>query len=288
MTARRPGITFRIRTLVAFVAVAALVLAICKETSLAPVRRWQSAIHDDDNGPRRWDAINLALRGGATGPDTATAVALLSEALSDPSIRVRQTAAAALPRFGAASRTAVPALIQALDDPDYVVRGHAAYALGEIALPGDDPSRTELIAALSRLLDDSQGDNRLRAAHSLAQQGEGATALPILITALGPRHGWRRYLALSGLRFLSGAEARSAVPAIKQMAADSAMTEGGSDLPLKLGRVYAAELLYRFGEDEAALAILDEADRSTDVQLRNEARRIRSSLAPRQPQGDNF
>ena len=61
------------------------------------------------------------------------------------------------------------------------------------------------------------------------------------------------------------------------LATDSASTEG--DLPLTLGRVYAAELLFHLGEESSALEILDDAENSSGAMVRTEAGNIRKRLA---------
>lgn len=124
----RPTLKIRIRTLLVLVAASGVTLGVWM-TYFDPVRRWQDAIRDDNNGLRRWEAITQAQGGRMAGIDYPTAIASLVDALSDPSIRVRQTAALSLPRFGPASRTAVPALVVALGDPDFLVRAYAADAL---------------------------------------------------------------------------------------------------------------------------------------------------------------
>jgi hypothetical protein len=63
-----------------------------------------------------------------------------------------------------------------------------------------------------------------------------------------------------------------------RLAADS--IEGEGDVPLKLGRLHAAELLFGLGEAEAALEILDDAEKSSSVIICDEAQRVRRRLSP--------
>ena len=107
-----PKFKIRIRTSLGLVAASALVLG-AWENYFDPVRGWHDAIHDDNDSSRRWAAISRAQVGRAAGIDHATAIAMLVDALSDPSVRVRQTAAQVLPRFGPDSRRAIPALVRA-------------------------------------------------------------------------------------------------------------------------------------------------------------------------------
>ncbi len=278
MAAIRPRVTFRVRTLIALVALSAVLLAVWKKTHLDPVESWLNAIHDDDDGPRRWEAITRARSGQAKGVNAAEAVDFLIDALRDPSMRVRRSAAASLPEFGPASLKAVPALIRATIDPDDLVRASAASALGEIRTMRNDPDRDDLVSALTRMLADRSSDNRLRAAHALAQQGEGEAALPTLLDALGSHDHWKRYLAMSGLHFLSGDEAKAAIPALKRIAEVSLRDEHGGDASIKPGCVHAAELLYQFGERDFALVLLEEAETRTDIWVPLEARRVRDHL----------
>jgi HEAT repeat protein len=245
-------------------------------TYFDPVRSWHNAILDDNNGLRRWSAISRAQAGRAAGIDNSTAIASLVDALADPSVRVRQTAANALPRFGPVSRRAIPALVMALGDPDFLVRTYSAGALGDAPLTPTDPNRAQVISALTAALKDQSGGVRLSAGVALAKQGEGKTALPTLIGALGPRDGLARQEAMWGLKFVSLPEAKTAVPGLKRLIADSAETEG--DIPLRIGRVYAAELLFHLGEVDTALKVLDEAEESNDAIFSGEARRVRQRL----------
>ncbi len=273
----RPKLKLRIRTLLGLVAAFALLLAVWA-AYFDPVRSWQNAIHDDNNGLRRWEAITRAQGGRAAGIDSSTAIGSIADALSDPSVRVRQTAALSLPRFGPDSRRAITALVMALGDPDFLVRAYSADALGKAPINPTDPDRAKVISALNVALKDRNENVRLSAALALARQGEGTAALPTLIGALGPRNAMTRLRVIWGLKFISRTEARTAIPALMRLVADSAGSE--VDIPLKLGRVYAAELLFHLGDEEPSLLILDDAANSSDVIVCDEARLIRKRLSP--------
>ncbi|MDB6109974.1 MAG: repeat protein [Pedosphaera sp.] len=62
----------------------------------------------------------------------AVLVPALTQALHDPSLHVRSTAAVGLGGFGEDAKSAVPALVQALKDPDYSLRVHVKNALKQI------------------------------------------------------------------------------------------------------------------------------------------------------------
>ena len=67
--------------------------------------------------------------------------------------------------------------------------------------------------------------------------------------------------AVWGNRFVSRPEARRAITVLRRLVADEAEAEG--DLPLKSNGVYAAELSFHLGEEESALEILNDADKSS-------------------------
>lgn len=64
--------------------------------------------------------------------DDAIVVPFLTDALSDPDLRVRRDAASALGERGEVATAAVPALGATLEDPSAIVRSSALHALGEI------------------------------------------------------------------------------------------------------------------------------------------------------------
>jgi hypothetical protein len=73
----------------AVVVVAAVLLAVWAQF-FDPVRRWQRAVTDDENGTRREQAVRKLINGNAK-VDKATALATLADALRSPSYRVRET-----------------------------------------------------------------------------------------------------------------------------------------------------------------------------------------------------
>ena len=273
-------LTFRmsIRSLLVLIALFAVIMA-AWTLYRDPVRQWSNAIHEDNDGPRRYRAISEAIQGISPGIDQPTATRLLADALFDPSVRVRQTAAQFMSRFGAESRRAVPALIKVLGDQDSTVRAYAAKALGEISIDAADPARAEVVSALTHALHDRNKFVRLSAAVALAYQGAGTVALPTLIDALGPRDVMDRFAAIEGIHAIGAPVARAAIPALIAMADDSAHQSNG-DGPLMLGRVYAAEALHQLGERESALEILRDAASSDNIIVRDEARVVRLRLEP--------
>src|SRR4051794_4468653 len=89
------------------------------------------ALADKDDSVRRKAAYTL----GRIVPDAGTAIPPLIKALADGQGDVRQAAAEALARFGAA---AVPALVEALKDDALTIRIEAARALGNMGSPAKD------------------------------------------------------------------------------------------------------------------------------------------------------
>src|SRR4051794_13000522 len=99
---RVPRVRFTVRRLMVMVAATAVPLAFWAAW-LDPVRRWQRAVTDDENGTRRHEALNEMLSGNGR-IDKATALATLTDALRSPSRRVRETAVAGLGRLGPVAR----------------------------------------------------------------------------------------------------------------------------------------------------------------------------------------
>ncbi len=103
---------------------------------------------------QRWDRVRAAQTLGEFGPDAATAVPALIDALkNDPNHDVSADAARALAKIGHAAKPALPHLINALREGHPSVREAAAFALGEI---GDQSALPALRAALADPVPDVQ------------------------------------------------------------------------------------------------------------------------------------
>ena len=76
-----------------------------------------------------WQIRQGAARALAGAPSSATAVAPLSRALSDPHLDVRKAAVLSLTRWADSEEAARAALVGALDDGDADVRAYARQAL---------------------------------------------------------------------------------------------------------------------------------------------------------------
>lgn len=267
----------RMRGLLGLVALSALLLW-AGVNRFDPVRRWHNAIHDDNDGPRRWEAVSLAAQGRVAGIDGAAAVRALVDALSDPSFRVRQTAAAALGRFNSPNQHAGPALIRALKDPEFTVRSSAAGSLGVVVKP-TDPGNPAAVSALTAALKDPNAGVRQEAARSLATLGESGVAVPVLLTALSGQNDspLERHLAIYHLGRM-GRPAAAAVPALCALA--DRPPRDDEDETTGYGRVYAAEALFRLDPTEANLARLRRVADAPSVAVRQEAVKILERLVP--------
>jgi HEAT repeat protein len=114
---------------------------------------------------------------GSFGPDAATAVTLLTNALSDESPEVRGAAAGALALVGSRAAASVPALAKLLADSAPRVRSVAAVALKNMGTTSA-PALPQLIVAL----DDSVAYVRAASADAIGAIGPGArAAVPALI-----------------------------------------------------------------------------------------------------------
>ena len=150
---------------------------------------------------------------GEIGPEAASAVPALIEALRDPKAGVREKTAEALGEIGPEAASAVPALIEALKDREARVRKNAAWTLafGKIG-----PEAASAVPALIEALKDREARVRENAAAALAVIGpKAASAVPALIEALKDREARVRKNAAWALAFGKiGPEAASAVPAL--------------------------------------------------------------------------
>jgi HEAT repeat protein len=150
------------------------------------------AAHNDGDDGVRAEAVRALLR---AGPQPATEVGALVNALQSDLDLVRFHAAFALGDYGPAGRPGVPALIHASQwDEDAAVRIEAAMALWKI-----DPDKAPLVVhVLIRALDDANELICWIAAECLGQMGPAAReAVPALRQAL--RRNFRISLIKTGV-----------------------------------------------------------------------------------------
>src|SRR5438876_7762538 len=132
---------------------------------------------------RRLDSI-LRLQAAVMIGDPAQneAVRMLSEALGDPDVGVREAAAAALCEFGVDGRSAIPELVRATQDQNEVVRRRAVRALGIVADPAE--AADSVVPALVAATEDSDAGVSLQAVATLGEFGAlAAAAVPALMSA---------------------------------------------------------------------------------------------------------
>jgi HEAT repeats/HEAT repeat len=151
---------------------------------------------------------------GSFGPHAATAVTLLTNALSDESPDVRGAAAGALAQVGAPAAAAVPALAKLLADSAPRVRSVAAVALKNMGA-ASAPALPQLITAL----DDQVAYVRAATADAIGAIGPGArAAVPALIHrfAAQPESNFVFDSVIYALGDI-GPDAAPAIPALKEM-----------------------------------------------------------------------
>jgi HEAT repeat protein len=268
-------VRFRLRTIMGLVALIAI--ALCTwELLFNPSRRWIRTIRDDDAGIRRWEAVSQARQGKVPGIDDTSAVAALTEALDDPSFRVRENAAAALGAFGPRAASAVPKLAKALrDETDRIVRMSIAGALFSILVKTHQADQ-ETAARLVEGLEDSSRHVRILTAAALVEIGRADDALPTLIEGVKIPDASSRSYALWALE-RAGPPARAALPALIAMVNEP--DEQGGSL-MRFRRVQAAELLHQLGETELALRILRRGEQDGDRLLSQEASKVLRAISP--------
>ncbi len=264
-------VRFTVGRLMLAVAIAALPLAIWSAW-FDPVLRWQRALHDDQDGPGRWQALSIA-----STLDRATVLDTLLGAARSPSRRVRETAVVGLGRLGHAGRPAAPALFDRLADPDAWIRALAAAQLGRVLPPGD-PAREDAAVALGRLLGDRSSQVRLKAACTLAEFGRGGEALPTLLETLRTPDYLDQCDALAAIGRLGPPFAPNFVGELRALES-RAEAIPPPDLS-RLVRVYGAGARYLLGDRDSAKADLLALAEAADVDIAREARRILASLPP--------
>ena len=168
---------------------------------------------------------------GGFGPDAATAVILLTNALSDESSDVRGAAAGGLAQVGSPAAAAVPELARVLADSAPRVRSVAAVALRNIGA-SSAPALPQLIAALN----DPADYVRAAAADALGAIGSGAqTAVHPLIQRLAAQHE-SNFVFDSVIYALGniGRNAADAIPALKEMARRPRLTAPSEEAILEI------------------------------------------------------
>jgi HEAT repeat protein len=266
---------FTMRGMMVMVAVAAVLMAVWAAW-FDPVRQWRRAVTNDENGLRRWEALD-AMAIGKGHLDAETALLTFVEALDSPSHGVRETAVEGLGRLGPQALSAAKSMIRALADPDSQVRLKAA-ANVLLILPDGDPARDDAVPALQRLLDERSWQVRLRAAHALVEFGRESDALPVLIDALRQPDYLTRSSALWSLGRIGPPAAPDALPVVTWLERE-VQTVAAPDMSRFL-RVYAAQTRYLLGDRAAALETLRARAEDPDPDLVREARRILSRLFP--------
>lgn len=176
--------------------------------------------------PGQTDTDRLRRALGRTLPD-------VSQAVSDPDVRVRLAALEYLEMLGPDAAPAAPAVIKALSDRNLFVRWAAARTLGKMGPVDVEDS----VPALAKLLFDPDLDVRLVASTVLEHYGSAArAAVPALSRASGTGDAEARIAALRALDAV-GPAAEAAVPAV---------TRALRHPDVRVRRT-AAEVLGRFG-----------------------------------------
>ena len=263
---------FSLRLALGLVALTALALTVWVER-FDPVRRWHKNIRDDQEGTRRWDAIENAFRGKVPGLDTSSAIAALADALGDPSFRVRAMAAQGLGRFGTRANAAIPSLVRSLDDEDFTVRWAAVNSLRDVLAPSD-PRKGLVVAALTRALGDRRTDVGMAAAVALTFMNEGRPAVPLLTAALRGDPDFHRTGAIYWLGRIGLPDAAPAVSGLLAITREPEMVKDDQFHNRSLQKVYAAEALLQLGETDLALSVLRRAEGSSHAIVRDEAVKV--------------
>lgn len=195
--------------------------------------------------------------------DVKTVVPVLIEALRDPNIQMRTSAAIALGNIGPEAAAATPTLQHVqLNDSDEMVRWDAGVALGKI--------HVDSVSYLLPALRSPDSNVRLRAVSALgAMPVELKVGLPLLISALKDPDSTVRNRAISVLNVIPHSTASDELPGLS-----SAIPEliGAQKDPNNTVRAQATSLLGRTGptERDAVLALIT-ALNDSDGMVRQQA-----------------
>jgi HEAT repeat protein len=268
-----------------------------------PASYWLYAVREGESTRDRAEAAAALGELGQQAPAETTVS--LTQALSDPEVSVRKSAANALGKVGVAQEAAGP-LLKTLDDQDGDVRAAATGALG-LLRPSDPaivlalheraksdrylPARLAAFAALGRFGDRAivaiptlidalkESDSPLGSPHEfavVALKAIGPPTLPAVTAALGGKEPRTRIGALKVVAGL-GEAARPAVPEVEKRLADE-------DPLVRLEAVQALWAVER-NPDRAIPTVLEhlrttEANPRTRGQIRAKAIYILGEVGP--------
>jgi hypothetical protein len=150
---------------------------------------------------------------GSFGPDAASAVNQVAQALSDPDPEVRSAAAWALTQIGTPAAAAVPALEKSLSDSNARVRSLSAVALQSIG-----PKAIDAVPALIAALQDPAPFVRAPVADAIGSIGPSAKAAVDALAARLLVKDDQAYVLRSMASALGniGPDAASALPALEE------------------------------------------------------------------------
>ena len=219
MWRRIPKIRFRMRALLALVALAALGMGLAREY-WKPARVWRRAVRSTDPKLKRegWNQVWRGRIDGLTPDQTRAEViaatgdgkpevrvwalmhvrrmdevpfdrfSLYLRLLDDPSTPVRNSAAEAVGDSVRMTKTgrdrAEPALVAMLDEPDPWTRKCVLEALGDLVRSGEAGSKDPLLDVVAAKIVDPDETVWLTAAHVLSRSGRGEEAVPKLETQM--------------------------------------------------------------------------------------------------------
>ncbi len=217
---------------------------------------------------------------GRIAPDSTMSresIAALVEALGPEEPDLNVVASKALGQFGPAAASAVPKLLEtlrrAIVDRNAWLAASAAAAMGRIA--PNDPSSSEAIAVLARLLNPAPGDGliHLKAAEGLRDFGSSAAvAIPGLIELLSQGTSPTRSLAASALGKIAPGTSRDEQ-------ALAALTESLQAEPDLQGTCEVIDAIAEFGPKAvAAIPRLKVLVQSPNAQVSRAARRALDAL----------
>jgi HEAT repeat protein len=236
-----------------------------------PTRYWIGLLKSQDAGDRRQAALRLGERAhfdGRSAADTQVraVVGALCEALADPDIQVRKSAATSLlsaKQFvNGVSGFPIDSLIRGLRDEDDTVRKVAVEFLAD-----QGAISQSAVQALTVALKDKLAGVREGAARALGEIGaEARDATPALLVTLRDEDREVREQSAKSLGIV-GPHANGALTKEIVTSLGRALKDEEGDV-----RMHAARSLGRMGnEAKAATAALNEALKDTDERVRKDA-----------------
>jgi HEAT repeat protein len=274
MSLRHFNTRFRVRTLIASIAVVGVALALLREW-LDPMLRWRRIVQDGSNPKRAQDALEDALLGRASGVSKQSAGEELIRLFEDEGSPAfaRAVAVGYIPSF-VGETVAIPIMLHASQYKEAKVRRMAVVHLGMTLSPAKLDDR--IISVLTSALHDPARDVRRTAALILGFRARASSAIPVLVECLAVEESPHIQLETLQVLELLGASAHAALPRVRTIASkepDPSYSMSPGEMRLNAARVLSA-----LGDPQSAASTLRELETHESSTIRSAAAKLLSEI----------